>query len=975
VIGSFGFLSEYYLNRSAFKLTDIFKEAKKANYPFIALSDGNYLYSAIKLFNNPQPYLIGLLLEVSFLDYQDSFLVYALNKNGYENLIILSSYCQLKEALIPFEVFKQYQKDLLIMTAGHKSIIYSHLHYDYRLEAKAKLSSYQENFDNFYLGLSLQTFNDEIIVAPRLKELGKELGIPLLPVNFMAYLKEDEEVYETLSELFQFDFKHDLSFLTLTELKNRYLDYPEVFSNLKAVMKLVSFKYQPEKYPLPALDKDDKTMLIKAAHQGLEKKQIPPQKLPEYQKRLTHELNVITELGYQNYFLIVADFVNYAKRNQILVGPGRGSAAGSLVSYCLNITEIDPLKHGLLFERFLNKSRRSMPDIDLDFPDDKRDEVILYVEEKYGKNHVFSINTFSRYAKKSSLRDIIKIKGYKHYQVEQISKQINSSQKLDENLATIKRIADKLDGIPRQTGTHAAGIILANKDLRFKIPLQKGPLINQTQFEFEDLERLGLLKMDFLGIRNLTIITEVLKLIKKDIKKEINLKALPLTDKKTFQLLQSGETTGLFQLESAGMRAVLKKLQPTNFNDLVALLALYRPGPMENIDLYIKRRNGAPFSYLDESLKSVLKDTYGIIVYQEQIMQIAQLFAGYSLEEADLLRVGIAKKDHEILAREKAVFIKRSVENGKAEKLAVEIYDYILKFADYGFNKSHSVSYAMIAYQMAYLKANYYLTFMQVLLSYQAVSDKATKTIINNLRKRKIEILPPAINKSTDKFEREGNSLIFPLTKIKNIGLAITTKIIEEREKGLFKNYSSFKTRMANELNTRTMEALIFSGALDQFGLNKRTLFEEQSTLIDLYKSTGLDIKEVTYPEYDQFYLREKEIEMLGFELSHSFYQIYESFFKRYQIRKLSELSFLKQQENSLAYLTEVKKITTKNGDEMAFIVLSDGVDSIDVTVFPRVYQNLKEKLVIGNVYFVSLTKITYQGEKWSLRNIKEAIL
>ncbi len=969
MIGAFGFLSEYYLNKSAFKLEEIFSVAKRENYPFVSINDGSFLYSSYKLLSNKEiKPLIGILVRLVIDGKEDKLLLYALNKKGYQALVIISSFINIKEENISLEFLKEYEEDLLIISAGYKSVIYNYLKNNYENEAVKLLKKYNYNFKHFYIGLSLQSFEDEIIVAPKIKEISNNLKIMTLPVNFMAYLKEDKDVYDVLSEMHSFANNHDLSFLSLKELKNRYLDYLEVFSNLENVFKLFKFEYEKFNYQLPSLYKNDKEALIKLANQGLKEKGLTS---TLYKERLNYELAVISELNYESYFLIVSDFVNYAKNKNILVGPGRGSAAGSLVSYVLNITNIDPLRFGLLFERFLNKARKTMPDIDLDFPDNKRDEVILYVTEKYGKNHVFSINTFSRYSEKSSIRDILRIKGYTSYEATQIIRQLKTNQKLDEKLERVKYISNKLDGIPRQTGTHAAGVILAKEDLRYKIPLQNGPLITQTQYEFPDLESIGLLKMDFLGIRNLTIITETIELLKKQDNINLDLDKSPLDDMKTFKLLQQGDTTGIFQLESQGMRSVLRKLKPTSFNDLVAILALYRPGPMQNIDLYIKRRNGEKFSYIDDDLKDVLKETYGIIVYQEQIMEIAKIFAGYTLEEADLLRVGISKKDLHVLEREKEEFIKRSVLNGKDQKRALEIYNYILKFADYGFNKSHSVSYAMVAYQMAYLKTNYFTTFTQVLLSNMSISDNDALDIIKSMYQKGIKVLPPSINQSTKKFEKENNNLIFPLTGIKNIGSAVANQIILEREKGLFKNYNDFKKRLAKSLNSRVVESLIFSGSLDEFGLNKKTLMETQSDLIDLYESIGLDLKKQVYEEYDLAYLVEKEIESLNIQLSSSISEIYKDFINKHNLISLSLVSFKLTEVRSIALIDDIKEITTKNNEQMAFISFSDGPINVEATIFPRVYQEIKEVLKKGDICAFLLEKTSYQGDRWVLKNIQ----
>ncbi|MFA5720147.1 MAG: DNA polymerase III subunit alpha, partial [Acholeplasmataceae bacterium] len=586
-----------------------------------------------------------------------------------------------------------------------------------------------------------------------------------------------------------------------------------------------------------------------------------------------------------------------------------------------------------------------------------------------GTNHVLSINTFSRFASRSSIRDIAKIKGFSNIETNQIIKKIQSNDKLDPRLQEILDLSKKFEGLPRQTGTHAAGIILANEDLRYHIPMQQGPLMYQSQFEHEDLNDMGLLKIDFLGIRNLTIIDQVIKQVKKHKNIDIHLDRIPYDCMKTYELLSQGDTLGIFQLESQGMRATLRKLKPRHFNDIVAILALYRPGPMQNIDDYIERRNGKSYQFIDESLAPILKETYGIIIYQEQIMQIAQVFAGYSLIEADLLRVGISKKDHDILQQQEKTFIHHSVLNGKDSKLAKSIYDYILKFADYGFNKSHSVAYSVISYQMAYLKANYYDIFMGVLLSNMTTIDSQTSEMITQMRQRGFDCLAPDINVSTTRFEFSSEGLIYPLTGIKNIGSTIANTIIEERMNGPFTSYRDFKDRLKH-LNKRAIEGLIFSGALDNFGLNRKTLYEQMESEVDLYASIVKDLIPITYEEYPIETLIEKEKEVLGFNLIHSFKEEYEDIIKKYKLTHIKDLSFKNSRENTIGIIKQAKVIITKNKEEMAFIELSDNLLSIDVVVFPSTYKKHREVIHSNKVCIVALKK-DYQNDKWILENIR----
>ena len=979
MIGAFGFLSEYNLLNSTYKLKDIINDAKSEDYPFSALNDTNNLYGSYKLFKHAlTPYIIGMKLDIIHLGYECSVIAYAMDKEGYQNLNILSSTIQLGETKrLELNDILPFQKGLYFISSGHESNIDKTIINDNLNETRNILIDYKEKLNHFSIGLSLQSYVQERKVAPKLKELADEFKILLVPLNYMAYRKEDKETFNLIIKIQKEDndfSDYDFSFQTLKELEKRYALYPEVFSNLKRIYPLFKFQYEKPKFNLPKVKgvKNSKNALITLTKKGLEK-YLREERIKDkivYYERLKKELTVIDSLGYNDYFLIVWDFVKYAKDNDILVGPGRGSAAGSLVSFALNITDVDPIKYGLLFERFLNKERKTMPDIDMDFPDDRREEVIEYIKNRYGSNRVLSINTFSKFSDKSSIRDVCRVKGYSPDRTNQIVKILTEQKEnLSTELAEVKRLAEGLDGLPRQTGTHAAGIILAEEDLRYYLPLQQGPTIYQAQFEHEDLVDMGLLKIDLLGIRNLTIIKRTLEIIKEKRNIDININKLSLNDKKTYELLSAGDTLGIFQLESQGMRNVLRKLKPNKFNDLVALLALYRPGPMENIDVYINRRNGEKFSYIDNSLAKILKETYGIIVYQEQIILIAEEFAGYTLSEADMLRVGISKKDKKILNEERKIFVEKSIKNNRPKELAEKIYDYIVRFADYGFNKSHSVAYALVAYQMAYLKANYYDVFMAVLLS-KMVNDTNIFYSINDLRKRGIIVYPPNINISTDEYLVAEKGIYYPLLGIKGIGTQIVKRIIEEREKnGLFKNYDDFKLRLNGVLSDKMLENLIFSGALNCFKLTKHQMYEERSASTILYEDLIVDIIEKVYEEYDLEYLAEKEKEALGFNLDVSPLTDIIKYEKEHTLTSIKNLTFKKSSERVVGLVKRVSEITTKSGEKMAFITMTDYLGDVEITVFPEVYEKHKEILVENEKIVVNIQSQKYGGGSWILKD------
>lgn len=981
MIGAFGFLSEYNLQNSVLRLKDIIDKTKDDGHVFVSINDTNNLYGAYKLFSQAKiKYIIGMKLSITHLGENTSLLAYAMDDTGYQNLVILSTMVQLSDQKrLTFEQVTSLQKGLYFISSGFESDIDMSILKGSLQEAKERMIHYHTHLDCFSVGLSIQNLNFELNVAPHLKGIANEENIKILPVNYMSYLKEDKYAYEAIIKISDDNLEKevfDLSYKTPQELKLLYSEYKEVFDNLKEVLSLFTFKYQKYNYnlPSPVKVKDKKQVLYDLCLKGLREKLGKTNQITykKYYDRLTYELNVIDEMGYNDYFLIVWDFVNYAKSKGILVGPGRGSAAGSLVSYALNITTVDPLKYGLLFERFLNKERRSMPDIDLDFPDDRRDEVIEYVKEKYGKDHVLSINTFSRFASKSAIRDICRIKGYTPHETNQIVSRLSSIQdNLDYRLKEVLELSMKLEGLPRQTGTHAAGIILAKEDLRYKIPLQTGSILYQSQFEHEDLEAMGLLKIDFLGIRNLNIINRVLELIEIHHQK-IDIESIPLDDKKTYELLQSGDTEGIFQLESQGMRNVLRNLKPNSFNDIVALLALYRPGPMDNINTYIERRAGKKFTYEDPVLEPILKDTYGIIIYQEQIMMIAQSFAGYTLNEADMLRVGISKKDNTILEAGRETFIKRSIAMGHSSHQANVIYDYILKFADYGFNKSHSVAYSIVAYQMAYLKANYFDIFMSVLLSLSSSSEKDTSRYIRELRQRGFVVLKPDINRSTMNYEIVKEGILYPLTGIRGIGKVAGEKILSERlENGLFKDYEDFKNRVKGLIGDRVIESLIFSGALDIFNLNKQTLIDRMNQTIHDY---GLVVSDIIFKESEEYPLDElikKEREALGFNLIYNPLLKYESLMKQQNITPLSNLSSDNQNVKTLGMVIGIKEIKTRKGDVMAFIEVSDTMVSMDFTVFPEDYKKLRHLIKKGNSLIFNIQVNYYKGVSWILKGVE----
>ena len=684
----------------------------------------------------------------------------------------------------------------------------------------------------------------------------------------------------------------------------------------------------------------------------------------DYKKRLTHELQVIDNMGFSNYFLVVYDFIKYAKKNNILVGPGRGSAAGSLVAYSLGITDIDPLEYGLLFERFLNPERKTMPDIDTDFPDDKREEVISYVKEKYGEKRVSGIVTFGTLAAKQVIRDVSRVLNVPTYKVDSLCKLIPnlSKEKLEDiykNNQTFKvridsdtllsemlQIAIKLEGFPRHTSQHAAGIVMSQVDLDEVIPLMKSDNLYLTGYSMEYLEELGLLKMDFLGLKNLSILDNIINDINTLTTNKINYNDIPLDDKETLKLFEEANTSGVFQFESSGMRSFLKKLKVKSFEDIIAAIALFRPGAAINIDTYIRRKNKEEkVTYFDKSLEEITKSTYGLLIYQEQIMQVANLYAGYTLGEADILRRAMSKKKLELLKQEEDKFISKSVEHNHPKEEAKKLFDLILNFAGYGFNKSHSVVYSIIAFKMAYLKCHYQTIFFANLLSNVIGSETKTHEYIMEAKKNNIDVEKPTINNSESKYLVKDNKIIYPISNIKGIGVVVSEQIAKAKEEGKFTNiYDAFSRLYIAGIGKKTFEILIFADLFKEFNYNRATLIYNLDSLFNYAELTkDIDPSLVMKPvielqeEYPNSYLLEKEKEVFGFYLTSHPTALYRKD-NPYCI-SLNEIeNNFNKRVDVLVLVEKIKTINTKNGEKMSFLTGSDETSTKEFIIFPKVY-------------------------------------
>jgi DNA polymerase III subunit alpha len=1002
--------SAYSLLNSAAKIEELVKKASELGFHALALTDENVLYGAIPFYKECKKYgikpIIGMITDVVLEREQQPYQLVLLAKNetGYRNLVKISSVIQIKTpAGIPEKWLRYYSEGLIAITPGMNGKIESLLSQKQYTAAVEALTTYKQLFgsDQVYIGLQNHGLNDEAELQAELIRFCQETDTPLVATNNVHYInKEDAFVHDCLSAI-----KHGVKISdenrprlesneyylkSAAEMTNLFQHYPLAVANTLRIAEQCELKIELgniklPKYPVPT-NQAAHDYLRDLCIKGLYERFPKPEKI--YFERLEYELEVIRKTNFSDYFLIVWDFMKFAREQSILTGPGRGSAAGSLVAYVLNITNVDPIEHGLLFERFLNPERVSMPDIDIDFPDQRRDEVIQYVVEKYGEQHVAQIITFGTLGARAALRDIGRVMGASPREIDFLAKQVPNKlgitlreayeqspsfqQAVNESPLARKifETALKIEGLPRHTSTHAAGVVISEQPLTDIVPLQKGyEQIYLTQYPMDILEELGLLKMDFLGLRTLTLIENICALIKQKTGETLDLQAIPFNDPKTYALLSRGDTAGVFQLESEGMRKVLQELKPSEFEDIVAVNALYRPGPMDYIPLYIKRKHRREaVAYPHPDLEPILKSTYGVLIYQEQIMQIASKMAGFSLGQADLLRRAVGKKKKEILDKERDNFIKGCIGKGYSREIANQIYDLIVRFANYGFNRSHAVAYSMIAYQLAYLKANYPLYFYAALLTSIIGHEEKIVQYILEAKQKNIHILPPSINRSFYPFVVEDGKIRYSLAAVKNVGTAAVKAIVQERRKRRFEDLFDFCTRLSPKtINRKMLESFVLAGCFDEFGVERASLLAS----LDV----ALEHAELVRPEIDgqgdlfgeEFTLKPKyvhadpltedeklkyEKEMLGIYLSSHPVSPYMKCFQAFGTLQISEMAkALANPKVSIgAYIVKERKTRTKAGEEMAFFTISDESGEAEAVAFPDVYSRYKQKLHKGAV-------------------------
>lgn len=927
--------TSYSILGSLNKIEALVSRAKELGYSSLAITDTNNMFGTYEFYLTCLKYNIKPIIGIEVLFDDKRFILLAKNNNGYKNLIKLSTL--ISEDNINEDVLKLYNKDIILIIP-------------YECFDKRIISIYDEYFIGYSSLDDINNIDDNKVF-----------------INDTCYI--DRNDYKYLDYLIMIREDKKLGEFELGTYKGRHLLTREEFdsfvpnniiSNMKYIEDVcnVSFEYNSNLLPIYDENINAFEFLTNLCNKGLNKR-LNGNVSEIYQKRLNYELDVINRMGFCNYFLVVWDYVKYAKFNNILVGPGRGSAAGSLVSYSIGITEIDPIKYDLLFERFLNPERVTMPDIDVDFDSEKRNLVIDYVTHKYGEKRATGIITFNTLGAKQVIRDLGRCMNLSLPIIDDLAKSITSKELKDSyvNDAKFHRlinsrseykklydIALKLEGLPRHISIHAAGIVMSRCDIDEIIPLYKNPIgIYTTAFSKDYLEPLGLLKMDFLGLDNLTLMSNVIDEIRRKENINISFDKIPLDDKKTLDIFYNVDTDGIFQFESTGMKRFLSKLKVKSFEDIATALALYRPGPMDNIDSFIRRREGKEvIDYIHPDLEDILKPTYGIIIYQEQIMQIVRRMAGYSYGEADILRRAMSKKKESIILEERPKFIKGSLENGYSEDIANKVYDLILKFANYGFNKAHSISYAVTAYKMAFIKTYFLKYFISAMLTNVIGNNAKTNIYLNRARMSGITILPPDINESTDKYFAYDNFIRCPLSIISNVGTSVSNDIIHERENGKFTDFCDFVLRMeGTSVNQRVITNLISAGAIS-FGYNRKTLIQNIDNVInyaDIAKDAGMiEIEKPEmeiYDEYSKEDVIKMELKTLGFYLSLHPASKYR---KNYIVTSMNIKDYFDKNIKMALLISNIRETTTKNNDVMAFVVGSDEYGDVSLTIFPNVY-------------------------------------
>lgn len=1041
--------TEYSLLDGACRLGALCAAAKEMGQTALAITDHGNMFGAIDFYkaakeNGVKP-IIGcevyvaqrsLTEKVHGLDSQRYHLVLLCkNETGYKNLLYMISKAWVDGFYVRPRVDKalleEHHEGLIALSACLAGEIPRSLSAGDFEAAKETALWYNRVFGqgNYYLELQDHGLKEQKEILPELLRLSRETGIPLVATNDVHYIQKQDaktqkvliciQTNHTIDEDSGLEFETDEFYLkSEAEMRELFSFAPEAIDNTAKIAEMcnVSFTFGETKLPHFEIPNGQEPFVYfhEKCIEGL-RQHFPKEAPKPYLERLDYELSVIRDMGYVDYFLIVADFIAYAKSKGIPVGPGRGSGAGSLAAYCMGITGVDPMQYNLIFERFLNPERVSMPDIDVDFCYERREEVIQYVIQKYGADHVAQIVTFGTLAARAAVRDVGRALGLPYNLVDSVSKQIprelgisiekalkkNSALQdmydKDERIRDLVDMAQKVEGMPRHASTHAAGVVITDKPVCEYVPLARNDESVVTQYTMTTLEELGLLKMDFLGLRTLTVISDAEKLIRRT-QPDFDMERISLTDAATYKMFSRGLTYGVFQCESAGLRSVLTRLKPRNIEDIIAVISLYRPGPMDSINDYIENRNHPEkIRYKTPMLKPILDVTYGCMVYQEQVMEIFRTLAGYSFGRADIVRRAMSKKKHKVMEQEREYFVHGlkdeegntlccgCVQNGIPADVANQIFDDMSSFASYAFNKSHSAAYALVAYRTAYLKCHFPGAFMSVLLT--NVIDDAAKisTYIADCSRMGIRTLPPHVNRSMLAFMPEEKAIRFGLLAIKNLGKGFIASIVEERtQNGEFVSFYDFCKRLyGKEFNKRAVEALVKSGALDGLGLNRREMLQSLPQLV-----AGLDAENkrnlegqldifsigqsqpVAYtpeykraPEFPVHELLQMEKETTGLYLSGHPMAQYTTLSEKLRAVSIADILEAEDDVTSpyqdgtavrlFAIVTAVKKKTTKNDTTMAFVTMEDMFGSMELLVFPKIYAQFSHLLLPGNILFV----------------------
>lgn len=1040
--------TEYSLLDGACRIGKLAHAAKELGQTALAITDHGVMYGAVDFYEACRAEGIKPIIgcevyvaarshtdKVHGLDSESSHLILLCeNQTGYQNLIKLVSKSFVdgfyNKPRVDHELLEQYHEGLIALSACLAGEIPRALSAGDYERARETALWYDSVFgrDNFYIELQNHGIDEQVRILPQLIRLSRDTGIPLVATNDVHYIEKNDSMVQkvlvciatnhTVDEDNPLDFGTDQFYLKSgSEMSALFSSCPDAIENTGRIAERcnVEFTFGQTKLPLFDIgDVDHYEYFRKMCYDGLYRLygDTPDKSLFD---RLEYELGVIRDMGYIDYYLIVQDFVSYAKRHDIPVGPGRGSGAGSLCAYCVGITGIDPIKHDLIFERFLNPERVSMPDFDIDFCYVRRQEVIDYVVRKYSSDHVAQIVTFGTLKARAAIRDVARAMAIPYATADRVAKLVpfELHATIDKALAdsselkqmydgdpTIRALIDmsrKVEGMPRHASRHAAGVVITRDRVDEYVPLATNDDAVVTQFTMTTLERLGLLKMDFLGLRNLTVIDDTVKMIKRR-EPDFDIEKIPLDDKKTFAMFSDGQTNGVFQFESAGMKRVLTQLKPTGIEDIIAVLSLYRPGPMESIPKYIANRHSGNITYSAPQLEPILKVTYGCLVYQEQVMQVFRELAGYSFGRADIVRRAMSKKKHDVMERERRSFIygddecDGAVKRGVSEKAANEIFDSMSSFASYAFNKSHAAAYSYVAYRTAYLKCRYGREYMASLLTGFLDSPAKVAENIAECHRMGIPVLPPHVNESQKGFSVSNKSIRFGLLAVRNLGVGVIDRLIAEREKnGAFSDLYDFCSRLfGQDMNRRAVESLIKCGAFDGLGANRRQMMDSLDAILDRlgarhrsnvegqigFYEAAPDADSDTYiypdlPEYPEKTLLNMEREAAGMYLSGHPMSEYEQ--RARQIGAVNICDVLDDDADSeykdgssvrlLVSIASVKQKATKSGQQMAFLIAEDMYGSISTMLFPKVYAS-NARLIRPDAVLVIDGKVSVREER-----------